>query len=399
VANGKVTGGPIGSLLEVGNKAFLFGVHHLALSPHSREKLFEEPELEGKLYGEMELGNGKDQFITVIIGEHEGWPVIYVDANNDEDLTNDGDGNWDGERSGWGYRCTVTVQADYSIDGENVALPYRVYIYGTKDRPGPAGRLKDYTWFGHCRREGTVEFGHDSYRIALYDGNSDGLYSDLENTILAIDVDGDGFFFTIPDSYELWQPGEPIRLGSTTYQVASVSPGGRKVEFAILKEGVPLHPILLPGYPAPDFMAKDLKGVEISLKELQGNVVLLYFWEAPCSICLSKPGASEIQQIYEQYEDKGVIAIGIPMNSNKATLESFLEQEGIQYPQLWNEDGWENPVAELYRVWVPNEMIYLIDQEGVIRHKNSYQTNEEGFLHYSKIRAEELTVLIRELLR
>lgn len=398
VADRGATGTFTGTLPKVMDKAFLFGGHKLVFSPHPSEKLLKEPELEGKLYGEMKLGNGKDQLITVIIGAEEGRPAIYVDANNDEDLTDDGGGRWDEELSGWGYRRKVTILVDYSIEGENVALPYQVYIDATKDRPGPAGRLKYYAWFGHCQREGRVELDGEPYKIALFDTNSDGLYSDLENTVLAIDVDGDGFFLTTPDSYELWQPGELIRLDSVTYKVISISPGGREIEFAVSQEEVPPHPILFQGYPAPDFTGKDLKGDEISLSKLRGNVVLLYFWEAPCFSCPSNHRASEIQKIYEQYKDKGFTAIGIPMNSDKAALESFLEEKGITHPQLWSKEGRGNPVAKLYRVWVPNDMIYLIDREGIIRYKNSYQMTGEGFLHYSEIGTEELIQLVKGLM-
>ncbi len=357
-----------------------------------------EPELEGKLYGVLKLGNGQDQLITAVTGKEKGQSVIYVDANNDEDLTNDGDGRWNGELSGWGYRRRVTVQVDYSIEGENVALPYHVYIDATKDRPGPAGRLKYHAWFGHCHRAGTVKLDGKPYDLALFDTNSDGLYSDLENTVLAIDVDRDGFFLTTPDSYELWRPGELIRLGNTTYEVVSISPGGREIDFSVSEEEVPPHPILLPSYPAPDFRATDLKENELFLKGLRGNAVLLYFWEAPCPTCSSKSRASQIQNIYDRYKEKGFIAIGIPMNSDRAVLESFLEREGTTYPQLWSEEGRENPVAKLYRVWSPNDMIYLIDRQGIIRYKNSYHADGEGFLHYNEIGTEQLIKIVEGLL-
>ena len=60
-----------------------------------RELLSKEPEYKSArpLYSAVELGDAKDRFITLVVDESKGsgsgYDTLYVDANNNGDLTDD----------------------------------------------------------------------------------------------------------------------------------------------------------------------------------------------------------------------------------------------------------------------------------------------------------------------
>ena len=89
-----------------------------------------EPAYAGKpRYGALRVGNGPRSAIAFAIVEGEGHDRIYVDANGNGDLTDDGKADWnrvlkEGEgtyleretalRASWGDALKETANADYS---------------------------------------------------------------------------------------------------------------------------------------------------------------------------------------------------------------------------------------------------------------------------------------------
>ena len=98
------------------------------------ETLVAEPAYVGTpMYGALTVGNGEDSTFVFAI---DSWldennalqALIYVDADNDEDLTNNGDGAWD-QPSDRVLMTSVTLQVSYDGVPGTVEYPMNVYHF------------------------------------------------------------------------------------------------------------------------------------------------------------------------------------------------------------------------------------------------------------------------------
>ena len=84
------------------------------------------------------------------------------------------------------------------------------------------------------------------------------------------------------------------------------------------------------GKPAPDFEIELIDGATVSLSGYRGEVVLLNFWGTWCPPCRAEMPA--LQRTWEEYEDQGVVFLGVAIYDEKADVEKFAESYGITYP-------------------------------------------------------------------
>ncbi len=71
----------------------------------------------------------------------------------------------------------------------------------------------------------------------------------------------------------------------------------------------------LVGNPAPDFSVKPLSGGKkiVSLKNLEGSVVLLDFWGTFCEPC--KAEFPHLRALYDAQKTKGLLVVGVAMDT------------------------------------------------------------------------------------
>lgn len=114
---------------------------------------------------------------------------------------------------------------------------------------------------------------------------------------------------------------------------------------------------------APNFKVTSITGEELSLEKFRGKVVLLDFWATWCAPCLFEmPG---LKKIWKKYGGDNFVIIGISLDSNRRSLESYIEKEGITWPQYIEGRTSSQSVASVYGVQgIPHTV--LIDSEGAI---------------------------------
>jgi thiol-disulfide isomerase/thioredoxin len=82
--------------------------------------------------------------------------------------------------------------------------------------------------------------------------------------------------------------------------------------------------------PAPDFKLKDTTGVDISLSDSKGKVILLNFWASWCGPCRAEiPGLIALQK---RYKDKLQILGLVVDDDDKDEVGKVIQAEGINYP-------------------------------------------------------------------
>ncbi|HSO75093.1 MAG TPA: redoxin domain-containing protein [Blastocatellia bacterium] len=115
---------------------------------------------------------------------------------------------------------------------------------------------------------------------------------------------------------------------------------------------------------ARGFKVKSTAGDDLSLEKFKGKVVLLDFWAVWCGPC--RADMPQVRKIWKKYSQDQFVIIGVNLDSNRTTFESYVEQEGLTWPHYYDGLRWDNKIARLYGVTaIPHTV--LIDQEGIIR--------------------------------
>lgn len=114
---------------------------------------------------------------------------------------------------------------------------------------------------------------------------------------------------------------------------------------------------------APDFQLQDLEGNEVSLSSLRGSPILLNFWATWCPTCrLEMPF---IQEVYQEWTDKGLVILAIDMGESAATVRDFMQNNNYTIPVLLDT---RRVVSQKYNVTaIPTT--FFIDRNGVIQDK------------------------------
>lgn len=115
-----------------------------------------------------------------------------------------------------------------------------------------------------------------------------------------------------------------------------------------------------PGDPAPDFDLVLLDGTEVSLSDLQGQVVVLNFWASWCMPCREE--APDLQAVWEAYQDEDVVLIGIGHKDAEDASQAFVEEFRLTYPNGVDPKG---RISRAYGVTAVPET-FVIDAAGKV---------------------------------
>jgi peroxiredoxin Q/BCP len=130
---------------------------------------------------------------------------------------------------------------------------------------------------------------------------------------------------------------------------------------------------LEPGDRAPDFTLPDQHGNPVSLSELRGRTVVLYFYpKALTSGCTTQ--ACGVRDHRSDYDRAGAVVIGVSPDP-VSKVKQFDDKYGLAFPLLADAD---HAVAEAYGVWAQKSMYgrqymgverttFVIGPDGVIR--------------------------------
>jgi len=103
---------------------------------------------------------------------------------------------------------------------------------------------------------------------------------------------------------------------------------------------------------------QDLAGNKVEVPEDLEEKSLVKFWQSDCPICLKE--MDEVQKFYDRIKDKdnkGFYSVNIM--ENPEDIEAYLQNEGYDFPVLFDTDG---EMAQDYQVMgVP--VAYVVDNE------------------------------------
>lgn len=121
---------------------------------------------------------------------------------------------------------------------------------------------------------------------------------------------------------------------------------------------------------APDFTLDDQDGTAVSLSDLRGKRVVLYFYPAAMTPgCTTE--ACDFRDSLSSLTGAGYTVLGVSRDS-EAKLREFRERDGLTFPLLSDPD---HTVHDAYGAW-GEKMNYGKQIEGVIR--STFVIDEEG---------------------
>ena len=143
------------------------------------------------------------------------------------------------------------------------------------------------------------------------------------------------------------------------------------------------------GTEAPDFTLPDQDGNPVTLSDLRGRRVVLYFYpKADTPGCTTQ--ACGIRDHVEDYDAAGATVVGVSPDPVEA-VKKFHGGQSLNFTLLADED---HAVCEQYGVWAEKSMYgktywgnaratFIIDEAGVVRHvipKASPKTHDDEVL-------------------
>ena len=99
------------------------------------------------------------------------------------------------------------------------------------------------------------------------------------------------------------------------------------------------------GQPAPDITLPNPDGEEMSLSDLEGQVVLLDFWASWCGPC--RRANPKVVDIYNRYNDKGFTVYSVSLDGFDDNMRQRISQSGgLETKLAAQREKWERAIAK-----------------------------------------------------
>lgn len=114
------------------------------------------------------------------------------------------------------------------------------------------------------------------------------------------------------------------------------------------------------GDEAPNFILKDMNGMEFQLSDYKGKGVFLNFWATYCEPC--KQEMPYMNNVFKEYQAEGVEILAVNIGEAELRVNNFIEKYGLDFPILYDRGG---TVTSLYD-FIPLPTTFLINEDGMI---------------------------------
>ena len=280
---------------------------------------------------------GEEKWLFVLDEPEDGAAKLFIDTNQDGDLSNDPETEWAASSQGGltMHRGSGKIQLENGQVG-SVGL----YRFDPNDprRAALKNVLLFYADFGF---QLGFELDGKPFETFFSGAPNDGMR-------LWVDRDKNGVRSSKRETVIV---GKPFNFTGTTY-VLKVTEGVVALETSETELPVtPLPPNLVVGKNAIPFAMESLSGEKIDFpKGYEGKVVMLDFWATWCGPCIAE--IPNVKAAYDRWHDEGFEVIGISFDREGMAdkVKEFVTKRELPWPQLYEGKFWSTSLGEQYDV-------------------------------------------------
>lgn len=129
--------------------------------------------------------------------------------------------------------------------------------------------------------------------------------------------------------------------------------------FAVVAHGGDLQV----GWTAPRLDTELADGRILPAGQLEGKVVLQYFWATWCPIC--RGDLPQLQKLYEAYQPRGLEIIAQSLDDDQSVVVEFWRKRGYTFPVAMRSDETRAGFGPIKGT----PTLFLIDRSGTVRLK------------------------------
>jgi len=312
----------------------------------------------------------EDPMIDIMVIPRESVDELYIDLNNDENLTNDGSpyifkhaensfsfdvisNNDDNQKTKLVLQrkpempdsgaAASFVDKDGNLP-EKLAKQYGV-MKGDFNYKGEKG-----TFYFDDRvtlRRGILSIDGKSIVFGLFDFTNNGLFSDNEDVII-IDLNNDEKL-EYGNEHEVFKMNDVFTVYSNNYKIYKIDKYGQWIELVKTEEEATFYFLKEYQKMIADHALKHgtmgeidqsfwelnlitLKNEKIDIKDFKGKFILLNFWGEWCKPCVSE--IPDIIKISDKYSNRKLQLISFLKSYNLEKAKKMIREKNINWPQI-----------------------------------------------------------------